>query len=298
MQREEYERSWNHEVNRMSQNQKCKAFFLNKTDKRSQFQDSAQIREKFRKYAIDANSDDGMAKKAALEGACRELEFFMTNVINRKFSTYTKKDPDFFDELLQAGRLGIILSLPKYDAEKSMPTTYFFTAIMHEMTALVNCMKHGTKSHMATLKRKVQEVDKTFEKYGRTPSLHDYVYCTGSSFNRILNVLAQMTAGNATISIDDPDNASSIDNLSSACSPEEIAASKVEAGRIIQLAREIEPDEVIVRCFIKSSIDMANASYLAEKYNRSPSEITDGILRLKNRLKNHKDVRRLYSEYF
>mgnify|MGYP001098174265 FL=1 len=43
---------------------------------------------------------------------------------------------------------------------------------------------------------------------------------------------------------------------------------------------------------------MANTAQLAEKYHRSPSEITEKILNLKNLLKNHEDIRELYPEYF
>ncbi len=170
-------------------------------------QDSRQIREKFRKYVADANSNNDMAKKAAQEGACRDLEFFVINMISRKFGTYTEKDQIFFEDLMQAGRLGIIQSLPKYDPEKSMPTTYFFTAILHEMTAVVNSMKHDTKSYIAALKRKIREVDREFAKYDRTLSLHDYIYSIGDPFNRVMNVLAQVKAGNIMTSIDDSDNA-------------------------------------------------------------------------------------------
>ena len=201
--------------------------------------------------------------------------------------------------VLVADGIGFIIqSLPKYDPEKSMPATCFFTAILHEMTAVVNSMEHDTKSYIAALKRKIREVDREFAKYDRTPSLHDYVYSIGDPFNRIMHVLAQVKAGNITTSMDDPDNAWFMDKLASTCRPEEIAASKICFNRILQLAREIEPDEDIVQCFIEISMGMANTAKLAEKYHRSPSEITEKILNLKNLLKNHEDIRELYPERF
>lgn len=293
MQGEGYERSWNDDGKRMCQKQKD-----NEAGLLLEHQDTQQIREKFRKYVADANSPNVIAKKAAQEGACRELEFFVISMIHRKFGTYIEKDQIFLEDLLQAGRLGILLSLPNYDPEKSMPTTYFFTAIIHEMTMLVNSMKHDTKSYLATLKRKIKEVDKAFAKYGRTPSLHDYVYHIGDPFNRIMYVLMQVNAGNTMASIDDPDNAWLMDKLVSTCRLEEIAASTIGLDKIIQLAREIEPDEVIVQCFIETGIGMASTIQLAEKYHRSLSEITEGIVHLKNLLKNHEEIRRLYYEYF
>ncbi len=298
MQRAEYECSWLYEEKMMSQKQKKRTYYLNKTNRFPEHQDPHQIRDRFRKYVVDANSDDDIKKSAAQEDACKELEYFVIYMINRKFSTYIKKDPIFFEDLLQAGRLGIIQSLPKYDPEKSMPTTYFYIAIMHEMTTLVNGIKHNTKSNTAALKRKIKEVDEEYAKYGRTPALHDYIYDIGCSFNCIMDALVQMKAGNVMTSIDDPDNARSIGQLAGGIRLEEIIISKIGASRIIQLAREIEQDEAIVQCFIESSEGMADTAQLAERYHRSPSEITNGILNLKNCLKGHKDIRKLYPERF
>ena len=201
--------------------------------------------------------------------------------------------------VLVADGIGFIIqSLPKYDPEKSMPATCFFTAILHEMTAVVNSMEHDTKSYIAALKRKIREVDREFAKYDRTPSLHDYVYSIGDPFNRVMYVFAQVKAGDIMTSIDDPDNAWFWDKLASTSRPDEIAASEICFNQILQLAREVEPDEDIVQCFVEASMGMANTAQLAEKYHRSPSEITEKILNLKNLLKNHEDIRELYPEYF
>ena len=186
------------------------------------------------------------------EEAQKALEFFIISMLNRKFHTYTEKDPEFYEDLLQAGRLGIILS---------MPTTYFFPAIMHEMTALTNGMKHDAKSRIAALKRKMQKVDKKFEGYDRTPSLHDYAYNMGKSFNCITDALAQIKASDTRISMYDP-------------------------------------DEAIVCCFLEASKGPTETTWLAEKYHRSPSGITAGILNLKNALKCHEGIRELYPELF
>ena len=261
MHRAEYGNNCDSKEKRRFWEQKNRAFLLNEENRMHQEGDARQIRERFRRYVTDAASRNDMVKKLALEGACRELEFFIINMINRKFSTYTRKDPEFYEDLLQAGRLGIILSLPKYDPDKSMPTTYFFPAIIHEMTALTNGMKHDAKSRIAALKRKMQEVDKKFEGYDRTPSLHDYAYNMGKSFNCITDALAQIKASDTRISMYDP-------------------------------------DEAIVCCFLEASKGPTETTWLAEKYHRSPSGITAGILNLKNALKCHEGIRELYPELF
>ena len=298
MHRAEYGNNCDSKEKRRFWEQKNRAFLLNEENRMHQEGDARQIRERFRRYVTDAASRNDMVKKLALEGACRELEFFIINMINRKFSTYTRKDPEFYEDLLQAGRLGIILSLPKYDPDKSMPTTYFFPAIIHEMTALTNGMKHDAKSRIATLKRKMQEVDKKFEGYDRTPSLHDYAYNLGKSFHCITDALAQIKASDARISMDDPDAASFMDMPADINGPEETAASELRFTRLIQIAREIEPDEAIVCCFLEASKGPTETTWLAEKYHRSPSGITAGILNLKNALKCHEGIRELYPEFF
>lgn len=303
MVRDDYD--WGYAEEKCSQKQKNrvediedKTFLLNETGRFSKYQDTQQIRENFKRYVADVNSGSGIAKKTAQEGACRDLEFFMINMINRKFRTYIEKDSSFFEDLLQAGRLGIIMSLPKYDPGKSMPTTYFFHAIRHEMAALVNLMKHETNSHMVAAKRKIEEVDRMFEKYGRTPVLHDYAYSIGGSFAHIISILAERKAGTSKMSMDDPDAVPLMDKLAGMHESEDITISKINFNRILQTAREIEPDEVIIQCFMEASGGMVKPAQLAEKYHRSPSEIKERIQNLRNLLRCHDDIRKLYPERF
>lgn len=275
------------------------AFLLNETDNFSKRPDANQIRDNFRRYVEDAKSGNEAAVQAAQYGACRDLEFFIMSLINRKFSTYIEKDHSFYEDLMQAGRIGIIAALPKYDPDQTMPTTYFFNPIRHEMVQQVNMMKHDTKSHIATTKRKIQEVDRRFAKYGRTPSLHDYAYSIGCPFQRIVNALAEIKAGNAKTSIDDPDFSPLADTQSSMGNPEENAISNMNANKIIQIAYELEPREGIVQCFLESHLGgRVKTTELSEKYGYSPSEITEGIRNLENLLRFHPDMRKMYPEKF
>lgn len=305
MQRSEYDHDWNYEeeTGGQKQNDRSKGamnhlFILNKRNPLSKHQDAYQIRENFKKYVEDANSSNREVRQKAQEGACRDLEFFIMKMIARKFSTYVEQDSSFYEDLLQAGRLGIMMALPKYDPDKSMPTTYFFNAIRHEMVQQASLMKHDTKSHVATIKRKIQDVDKRFERYGRTPALHDYVYSMEDSFTHIINALAEMKGGNTRISFDDPNAAPFVDALDSMHKPEDAIISTVNFNRILSAAREIEPDEVIIQCFIEASEGTVKTAQLAEKYHRSSSEIKERIQNLKNLLKCHDDIRKLYPERF
>lgn len=273
-------------------------FFLNGTDGFSRLMDADRIRDNFRKYVADARSGNEAARQAAQEGACRDLEFFIMNIITRKFSTYVGNDRSFYEDLMQAGRMGIIMALPKYDPDKSMPTTYFFNAIRHEMVLQASLMKHGAKSHMATMRRKLREVDRMFAKYGRTPALHDYMYSINCPLSRIMDGLAEMKAEDTRVCIDDPETAPLADTLSSMRSPEESAISNMNYSRILRIAHELEPREEIIECFIEMSDGRVKAPELSKKYGLRPSEITEGIRNLKNLLRYSPDIRKMYPERF
>ncbi len=275
------------------------AFLLNETDRFSRRPDAARIRDNFRRYVADVKSGDEAARQAAQEGACRDLEFFVMSLIARSFSTYTEKDSSFYEDLMQAGRMGIIIALPKYDPDQSMPTTYFFNPIKHEMVLQVNTMKHDTKSHVATVKRKIQEVDRMFARYGRTPTLHDYAYSIKCPFRRIVNAIAEIKAGNTKTSIDDPETVPLADKQSSMRSPEESAISNMNVRKIIRIAHEVEPRDEIVWCFLEVHLGgKVKTSELSEKYGLSPSEITEGVRNLENLLRYHPDMMKMYPEKF
>lgn len=275
------------------------AFLLNSTDRFVKDKDPAVTRERFRQYVKDVNSGDPEAMQAAQEGACMDLEFYIVNIINRKFSTYIEKDRSFFEDLMQAGRVGIIAALPKYDPDKGMPTTYFTIHIKHEITSQVNLMKHDTKSHMATTKKKIMEINRQFAKYGKVPSLHDYMYgISHCPFHRIVNALAEIEAGNTKTSIDDPDVAPLMDHRSAMRGPEDTAISGVNYGQMLEIIQELEPREEIVQCFIEMYENEFKTAELSERYGLPASEITDGISRLKNLLRCHPKMRRLYPERF
>lgn len=273
------------------------ALFLNGKERFAGSQDSDVIHERFKQYVKDANSTDVMVQQAAQEGACKDLEGFIIQIM-AKFSTYTEKDRGFYDDLLQAGRLGIIQALPKYNPAKSKPTTYFFNPIRHEMVQQVNLMKHDTKPHVATTKRKIQELDQRFARYGRKPTLHDYMYSINCPFHRITNALAEMQAGNTKVSIDDPDAAPLADRQSSMRSPEESALSNVNYEKLLAFIHELEPREEIVQCYLESVCDQVKTAELAERYNLPPAEITEGIRNISNLIRNHPGVRKMYPEKY
>lgn len=275
------------------------AFLLNSSDEARSRPDSKQIQENFRRYVRDVNSGDPVRVASAKEGACKDLEFFMINLINRFFNSYTEKDRDFFFDLMQAGYEGIVASLPKYDPEKGMPTTYFYNPIKHEMVLQVNQMKHGTKSHIATAKKKIREVDRKFAEYGRKPTVHDYAFMTQTPYRRVMNALAELRAGNTQTSLDSTDAPQIADPQQAIMGPDESAISQYNTLRIVQIAKEIEPRKEIVACFLDTVMNgKTKASDLARQYGVPQAEISDAVSKLANLLRYHPEMRKMYPERF
>lgn len=258
--------------------------------------DSDQIHENFKKYVADINSGNAAAERAAQEGAYRDLEPYVKSIITQRFSTYVETDSRFREDLLQAGRIAILETLPKYAPEKSMPTTYFYEPIKHNMVVQVNRMKYDIKSHVATAKKKMREVDRRFEKYGRTPALHDYAYSMGLSLRRISSIRAEQRAGDIMISMDDPNEMPLADQQSIVCGPEESFISNVNIREIIRIAYELEPRKEIVQCFLKLRCSEAEVAELAARYGLSRSEIKAGIRNLEKHLRNHPKIQEMYPE--
>ena len=272
------------------------AFLLNETDDFSRRFRGTDTVANFTQYVADAVSGDPERKKHGCECACRDLEFFVISIMNRKFSTYIEKDPTFSEDLIQAGRQGIIASLGKYKPSISKPTTYFFQPIVHEMVAEVNLMKHDTKAYMMTAKRKIQKVRNEFAKFGRVPTIHDYAYNTKEPWRRIVNALAEMEISATKSSIDDPDSAPLIDKQANTRSPEENAMSNYNAAKIMAIAKTLEPNPIILECFREQVIDGVKTSELADKYRLPSSEISEGIKNILNLLRYNRDIRKMYPE--
>lgn len=269
---------------------------LNESDEFYEKLSAEEVRENFRFYVPLATNGTEEEKKYAYEMACKDLEGFIIRIAEQKFKTYLEKDHTFFDDLMQAGRQGIIMSLTKYDPEKTAPTTYFYFPIKHEMVEQVNKMKHDTKAYMATTKRKLAQIDKEFAQYGRKPTIHDYVFISGQPWKRVVTAIAERNVKAVKSSFDDPDAAPIIDKQVNYKGPEENAMSNFNASQILKIVKEVEPNEIIVTCFLESVLDNVKHSDLAAKYGIPIADISNGIRNIQNLLRYNKKLRKMYPE--
>ena len=113
---------------------------------------------KARFYSImeDYHSGDDTKVQYALERAMREMEGFIHLIIKRSYSTYTKK---YFYDLLQEGYLGVAIGMKKYNPDISMPSTFFFPYIKHEMQGFITRNVDKTTSHYSSNIKKINKDD-------------------------------------------------------------------------------------------------------------------------------------------
>ena len=142
----------------------------------------AAVRERFYQIMEDYHSGNEAKERDALERAMKELEGFIHLIIKRSYSTYTKK---YFYDLLQEGYLGVAVGMQKYDPSKSMPSTFFYPYIKHEMQGFITKNVDKTTSHYSTNIKKINKVIAEFEERGILYTNVDIALQTGMTLETV-----------------------------------------------------------------------------------------------------------------
>ena len=144
---------------------------------------------KARFYSImeDYHSGDEAKRQYALERAMREMEGFIHLIIKRSYSTYTKK---YFYDLLQEGYLGVAIGMNKYNPDISMPSTFFFPYIKHEMQGFITRNVDKTTSHYSSNIKKINKAIEMLEEKGVQYTNVDIAIQTGMTIETVDQSLA------------------------------------------------------------------------------------------------------------
>ena len=144
---------------------------------------------KARFYSImeDYHSDNEGKRQYALERAMREMEGFIHLIIKRSYSTYTKK---YFYDLLQEGYLGVAIGMKKYNPDISMPSTFFFPYIKHEMQGFITRNVDKTTSHYSSNIKKINKAIEKLEEKGIQYTNVDIAIQTGMTIETVDQSLA------------------------------------------------------------------------------------------------------------
>ena len=140
------------------------------------------VRERFYSIMNDYHSGNAVKREDALSKAMKELEGFIYLVIKRSYSTYTRK---YFADLLQEGYVGIAEGMKKYDPQKSMPTTFFYPYIKHEMQGFITRNVDKTTSHYSSNIKKINKAIQEFEDKGIRYTNVDIAIQTGMTIETV-----------------------------------------------------------------------------------------------------------------
>lgn len=97
------------------------------------------IKEQMTRY----HSGDPVEQKKAIEEILNENMPLVDQIINKAYKTYKK----YYQDMRQAGYVGIIEALQTYNPETSKPSTYFTFYIKHYISEYCNNFVQGISSH-------------------------------------------------------------------------------------------------------------------------------------------------------
>lgn len=254
------------------------SLLLNENDKFYKNLSKEQIKEEWCGIVHAYKYGSEQEKKEALDSAIQQLSGFVHSKIERKYRSYYESDRTFEQDLEQAGKMGIIKGLKSYDPNISMPTTYFDRPIDHELSDLVNGMKHETKSHLATVKKKLEKIDKMCENEGYEATLPWYHFITGDPYRRIVTVLATRDLNINKLDINDPDAKQIADPNPRHLGTESEAISNQNVMEIQAVMRRIcKNDDDLCQCIIERVVNGMSLEELAEKYGRPKDKLANEI---------------------
>lgn len=201
-----------------------------------------RIKEQMARY----HSADPIVRERATEEIIDDYRRFITHLINKHFSTYMSK---YYEDMFSVGVIGLLDALTKYDPEKSMPTTFFATYIVHDIYEFVASFVGNTTPHYASKITKLNKARSEFESEGKdNPTVIDLSMRTGIKPEIVLKCQEiQMAA--QTQSYDCEEFVFSNMTTDSHLQPEEILI-RAEGQAVIQKAILDLPDdmrEVVMR---------------------------------------------------
>ena len=168
----------------------------------------------------DYRSGSRYKEEAACEKALISLEGLIRHIIKTK---YAKHSNQYYDDLLQQGRLGICKGMPSYDPTQSKPATFFYYYILHEMQEFINTMVNKTTSHYDASVRKIKKIIDRYTREGREYTAVDIAIDTELPLQTVEQSLQLINSSETSIE-GMPNSIGSLENIlpSAEKSPEQL----------------------------------------------------------------------------
>jgi len=153
------------------------------------------IRDQIARY----HSDDPDVRMKALEEILEDYKKFISHIINKHFASYKSK---WYDDMYSVGVIGLMEGISKFDPDKSMPTTFFATYILHEIFDFIAEFVGHTTPYYARALNKLTKARAELESAGiDNPTAIDLSMKTGFKPEVVIKTLAIQTASQ-TLSYD------------------------------------------------------------------------------------------------
>lgn len=273
------------------------SLLLNENDKYYKNLPKSEIIKKWLVIVDKFNNGNEYEQKEAADNAIQQLSGYVHSLIERRYHTYYEQDPSFLEDLEQVGKMGILKALGRYDPNRALPTTFFDTAIKHELFELVNLMRHETKSHVATTRKKLEEIQRRCKEEGYEANEPFYQYITGDPYRRIVNVLETMKINKNKLDIDDPDAREIADPDPRHLGTEAEAIASANMKAIIDIIRQVcRKDEILCECIIDRYVNGVPLDELAERYGRTKDQLAGEISNVLKLLQYDDRLNILYPE--
>lgn len=102
-------------------------------------------------------------RQEAICKAINELHGLIFAIIKRSYHTYMS---EHYDDMEQEGKIGVIKGLQKYDPQISMPSTWFYPYIQHEIQNFIDVNVIRTTAHYSANLRKIDKAIQRLEDLG------------------------------------------------------------------------------------------------------------------------------------
>lgn len=145
----------------------------------------------------DYNSGDERLRDKASEKIVMDLTGLVLYIIKKKYANYS---PRYYDDLVQSGEIGILTGLKDYDPKKSLPATYFYYFIVHEIQSFINSNIYKTTPYYSANMKKINRAIAEFENANQAFTRKDISIQTGIPLDTVEKVM-NMMIGRSEVSL-------------------------------------------------------------------------------------------------
>lgn len=142
-------------------NQEDELFDFYKTD--AKIKKGMESKEFYAQLAKTVREKTGNERKEAMESACFYMKGLVRDFIFKRYMTYIERDPEYKEDLEHEAYKAIMENLPRYDATKGAPSTFFYYHIKSALSHTTTTNKHQMTQADAVLKKKILKIRAEYE---------------------------------------------------------------------------------------------------------------------------------------